>query len=328
MPTGIAYVDETWNPVVGCTKCSPGCLNCYADVMARRFWRKWGLLAPPHHFGVKWFPERLDIPLHWHKPRRILVCSMGDLFHESVPFEFIDKALYVMYRSIRHTFLVLTKRPERMLEYFIDGESLRLRLLKLFPNYTPEARLCREWPLENVHLGVTICTQKEADEMIPVLLQIPATHRWLSIEPMLEEIDLTGVKPWYGTFEENLQDKGLHAIVVGCESGPKRRPCKLEHIRSIVQQCAAAGVGCFVKQISLPKVMPLKNIVSDIPSGIGPYVQKGKSYKAIVNQFGAVSAITERGLLGLKPDEFRAIGSYVEHDIQKFPKWARVKDPL
>jgi protein gp37 len=211
--------------------------------MARRFWREWQLLAPPHHFGVKWFPERLDIPLYWKKPRRILCCSMGDLFHESVPFEFLDKVFDTMIESPPHTYLLLTKRPENM---------------KLFCERGGWDET--DWP--NLRLGVTVCNQAEADEKIPILLQIPAAYRWLSIEPMLSYMEIMRWLYKYARHNHELNQPctaycrasdlaKIDWIVVGCESGPNRRECKPEWIKSIVDQCKAAVAKCYVKQMEI-----------------------------------------------------------------------------
>jgi len=189
-------------------------------------------------FEVTLHPECLDEPLHWRKPCRIFVCSMSDLFHPEVPFEFIDKVYYRIYRGLRHTFQVLTKRPGRMLEYLEDETAVQLRLLKLFPNWTPESRLTGRFPLPNLWLGVSVENQKAADERIPKLLQIPAAVRWVSLEPLLGKIVLSMVDE-------------LDWVVIGAESGPNRRPCKLEWVRSIVAQCKAAGVPVFVKQLDI-----------------------------------------------------------------------------
>lgn len=265
MPTEIAYVDETWNPEVGCTKCSPGCLNCYAEKLHNMRHQAYlaGKKLPKQYANpfseIQLFTERLEIPLHWRKPRRILCCSMGDLFHKSVPFVFVEKVWDTMLNCMniennpvvlyakKHTFLILTKRPERLLEF----ERWMLKKHRLI-----------DYP--NVHLGVTICTQKEADEKIPILLQIPAAHRWLSIEPMLEEINLRFPSIKCGNCGFNgdacyeceteyykARPLGIDWVVVGCESGSNRRPCKLEWIRNIVQQGKATGVRVFVKQIEI-----------------------------------------------------------------------------
>ena len=263
--TGIPYCDETLNVTAGCTKCYPGCENCWAEKMAHRL--KHICLATnnnPQYLGktdkdghwtgkVECCPWLLDQPLKWRKPRRIFVNSMSDLFHPKVPFEFIDKVMFTIYKSYRmgHTILILTKRAKRMLKYFsrnVDGKILKLFRLT-DSRYTSEHRLTDSVNLlPRVQLGVSISNQAEADEKIPTLLQIPAAVRWLSIEPMLEDIDLTGFKPWYGTFKENQKDKGLHWVVVGGESGPGARPMHPDWVRSIRDQCVMAGVPFFFKQ--------------------------------------------------------------------------------
>ena len=271
--TKISYVDATWSPVIGCTKCSPGCENCYAEKMAFR------LMAMErsrleNELGGKYSQvigriggwtgniicdkSALDKPLHWRKPRRILVPSMGDLFHEKVPFGFISDTYEVTAKCPQHDFYFLTKRPEKAAEFYRKY---------VWKPRTP-----------NIHLGVTISTQKEADEKIPILLQIPAAHRWISIEPMLEEIDLFRSMPcgYYCSEDVGHVDhntlRGINGIVVGCESGPKRRPCDPDWIRSIVQQCKAASVKCFVKQIEIngkvshnPAEWPEELRVRDLP---------------------------------------------------------------
>lgn len=283
MPTKISWTDETWNPVVGCTKCSPGCKNCYAERMAYRL-QCMGIypyhdhpdLEPVSKKGwngqVSCNEKALEKPLHWKKPRRVFVCSMGDLFHPAVPFEFIDKVIFTIYRSCRfgHTFQILTKRVLRMAKYFsgnVDGRILEL-FRKSDARYTSKHRLTSSVnKLPNLHLGVSISTQAEADEKIPILLQIPAAVRWVSIEPMLEPIDIrlnlglvVAEKIKGGYRLTRREEKGkpypyekspIEWVVVGCESGPRRRPCKLEWVRDIVAQCKAAGVPVFVKQIEV-----------------------------------------------------------------------------
>ena len=247
----ILWTDATWQPVVGCSKVSEGCKNCYAERMALRLacmeFKKFGenmTIAQRKYTGVtdligKWNGEIfcdesvLDKPLHWRNPRRIFVCSMGDLFHEAVPFEFTLKVFKIINNCKKHTFQILTKRPKRAYDFY--------RQIYQIDN------------LSNLWLGVSVENQKRADERIPLLLQIPAAVRFVSIEPMLEEIDLTGFKPWYGTFEENQRDKGLHWVIIGCESinGRLGRECKLEWIESIVDQCKAANIPVLVKQTPL-----------------------------------------------------------------------------
>lgn len=267
--TKISWTDATWSPVTGCTKTALGCAHCFAEHMTRRFWRQWNCQPPPNHFKVQLHPERLDKPLHWRKPRRIFVCSMSDLFHEDVPFEFIDKVMESIHQTPRHTYQILTKRPGRMAEYFLHSDK---------------PRHCYMRP-GNTHLGVSCSTQADADKNIPILLQVPAAVRFVSLEPLLGPINVRpyitqGINHcrscgWYGDDDGDLThgpvfpcpkcdndtyalpiDEELDWVIVGCESGPKRRPCKLEWIRSIVQQCKEANVPCFVKQIDTTELKP------------------------------------------------------------------------
>lgn len=291
MNTKISYCDETWNPLAGCFPCSPGCLNCYASKAACGRWLKEHPLYKGLAVNSKWTgeirtcidinrPDILDKPLHWREPRTIFVQNMGDLFHPSVPFEFIDKVIFTIYKSQRHTHLILTKRIKEMLEYF--SGDIDTRILNLFrktdPKCTSGHRLTSSIVnLPHVYIGTTICTQPEADKNGPHLLQIPAAHRWLSIEPMLEEIEFKNIPISSEKVERVCREKyneaqirdiltlhpdgklyipdgtfpGIDWVVVGCESGPNRRPCKLEWIESIVDQCDTAGVKCHVKQINV-----------------------------------------------------------------------------
>ena len=182
----IEWTESTWNCITVCTKVSQGCKHCYAE-------RDWQRLAAPRakpniytgrdFTDVKCHPEKLDIPLRWQKPRRIFVNSMSDLFHESVPDEFIDKVFAVMALATHHTFQVLTKRPARMLSY-LTGETENVvkgaawELLGHYPKY-PNGGMQAPWPLPNVWLGVSCEDQATADERIPLLLQTPAAVRWV-----------------------------------------------------------------------------------------------------------------------------------------------------
>lgn len=181
----IEWTDKTWNPVTGCTKVSPGCKNCYAATMAKRL----QAMEKPKYkngFAVTCHPESLGEPLKWRKPCKIFVCSMGDLFHEDVPFRFIDDVFYAIQACPNHTFQILTKRAERMFEYFKEfGPSL-----------------------PNVWLGVTAENQEQADKRIPLLLQTPAAVRFVSIEPMLGGVKLD--KAWltgYNTGNESENER-------------------------------------------------------------------------------------------------------------------------
>lgn len=240
-PHKIAWTEKTWNPVTGCNKISAGCKNCYAEGIANRFWKD------RKFTDVQCHPERLNQPLSWKKPSMIFVNSMSDLFHEKVPFEFVDRVWETMFASERHTYQILTKRPARMLEYFQYSLELCKRNSGKEDIY--------EIPLPNVWLGVSIENQKAADERIPLLLQTPAAIRFLSIEPMLEEINLESyLCPKVIGYSENnntTTEAEISWIILGSESGSKRRPCKIEWVESIVEQCKQANVPVFVKQISI-----------------------------------------------------------------------------
>ncbi len=190
---GIVWTDETWNPLRGCSRVSEGCRNCYAESVARRFDGPGlpyeGLIASGGQWNgqIKLVPEKLDEPLRWQRPRRIFVNSMSDLFHPNVPNEYIDRVFAVMALASQHTFQVLTKRPERMLEY-----------------------LNRRTTMPNVWLGVSIENQVTADERIPLLLQTPAAVRWVSAEPLLRPVDLFHVHEANGfTFNALSKKEGI-----------------------------------------------------------------------------------------------------------------------
>lgn len=193
----------------------------------------------------QWNPEKgLDAPLRWRRPRHVEV--MSDLFHEQVPFEFIAQVWEVMHDAhakIGHVFQILTKRPERMLEALGP---------RGFGWYAVERPVLHPEP--GIWLGVSVEDQQRADERIPLLLQTPAAVRFLSCEPLLSPVDLS---PWFplhkvdGAWEmvPGLQRLVPDLVIVGGESGPRARPCDLGWLRSIVEQCKAAGVPCFVKQL-------------------------------------------------------------------------------
>ena len=262
----IEWTDATWSPVVGCTKCSPGCLNCYAERMACRLagmgakgYNEGILTAKGQWTGnVKCLESALNKPLHWKKPRRIFVCSMSDLFHPKVPFEFIHKVFSVTQEAWWHKYLILTKRPKRLLEFTQTCARHDKYGQLIEPGTGKYYHYRMAWPHDNVHIGVSISNQAEADEKIPILLQIPAqipaTVRWLSIEPMLGGIKLKWniVYPSQrcsAHIRNEPPPKGVDWVVVGCESGPKRRPFSLTWAQSIVKQCKVASVPVFVKQI-------------------------------------------------------------------------------
>ncbi len=231
--TKIPYLQFSWNPLaMRCTPCSPGCANCWHLAMENRFCYV-GSAAP----GLR--EKELLAPLHHKKPARIGVQFMGDLFHEDVPDTMISEVFSIITLANRHTFLMLTKRPERAADYATrwavahDTDHL----------------------VSNLWLGVTVCNQSEADAKAVELLQIPAAVRWLSIEPMLEGIEVEG--PHLSLLRDlgrpgaKPVQRGIDWVVVGCESGPHRRPCNIEWVRAVVEQCKAAQVPCFVKQLDI-----------------------------------------------------------------------------
>ena len=236
--TTIEWTDKSWNPITGCTKISPGCKNCYAERFAERFR---GVKGHPYEqgFDLKLWPGRLDLPMRWKKPCMVFVNSMSDLFHEAVPDEFIDQVIATIYMSPRHTFQLLTKRAERMFEYFRYQPLRRKRwealIFERFGPYSPPP------VLRNLWLGVSCEDQYRAAQRIPLLLQTPAAVHFISCEPLLGPIDLKfpkGLNP-------NPNDTW---VIVGGESGSRARPMHPDWVRSIRDQCKAAAVPFFFKQ--------------------------------------------------------------------------------
>lgn len=276
--TAIQWTDTTWNPVTGCTKVSAGCKHCYAERFAPRVFAgqtvneldvgsgRGGYVRPRRFTDVRTHAERLDAPLRWRKPRRVFVNSMSDLFHKDVPDEFIDRVFAVMALASRHTFQVLTKRPERMCEYCdhlnIDRLARAAPTMEFFGtsgegflDMTVEEHLgdyLKGSPIiPNVWLGTSVEDQKTADQRIPILLETPAALRFLSCEPLLGPIEFSDVirrSDCVAQLGKKALD-GISWVIVGGESGPRARPCDVAWIRSIVRQCREAGVPAFVKQI-------------------------------------------------------------------------------
>lgn len=280
--SSIEWTDATWNPVRGCHKISPGCKHCYAETFAER-WR--GIKGHPyeHGFDPRTAPEQLDAPLHWRKPRRVFVNSMSDLFLDEFDDEYIAAVFGVMAACPQHTFQVLTKRAERMRAWFewversarnangvrgmsipafciahaqqrSEHRSLRTNLNALFG---------AAWPLQNVWLGVSVESQRYAGERMPHLLATPAAVRFLSCEPLLGPVDLS---QW--VFDRNAAMRAamrgpaamnaeqadaviahpVQWVIAGAESGNGARRMNEDWVRSIRDQCTAAGVSFFYKQ--------------------------------------------------------------------------------
>jgi len=266
--TKIEWTDATWNPVTGCTRVSPGCTNCYID---------W---APPfrindRHFrdamgershaigsttGVLLHPDRLDQPMRWKRPRRIFVNSLSDLFHDSVPDEYIAKVFAAMAVAPQHTFQLLTKRHARMRSLLSSTsfpELVTVWAWRLFPGRAIyDAREVISLPLPNVWLGVTVEDQERADLRIPALLETPAAVRWLSCEPLLGPITLTRLHARCEThdFEGGFCTGGcpdvytVDWIVVGGESGPGARPMHPGWARGLRDQSTDLGIPFLFKQ--------------------------------------------------------------------------------
>lgn len=255
--TSIEWTDVVWNPVRGCSRVSLGCVNCYAERIAARFsdeGQPFQLFADRARSGSKWtgnvalIEEKLMEPLRWRDPRRVFVNSMSDLFHEKLSDIAIDRIWEVMLACPQHTFQILTKRAERMMEY-LSGE-------------TAGGRAHHHNPPGWIWLGVSVENQQVAEERIPHLLASPAAVRFLSCEPLLGPIDLRAIprclndnKP---TQKQIDSPQGLHYVrrgapgidwvIVGGESGPGARPVHIDWVRSLRDQCVEAGVSFFFKQ--------------------------------------------------------------------------------
>lgn len=217
--TKIEWTQKVWNPITGCSHCSPGCDNCYAERMTKRLRamtirriKAKGYYKYRNGFDVVTLhEEEIERPFRWKKPTMVFVCSMSDLFHEKVPKEFIWKLFNVMKYNERHIFQVLTKRPQNIPKNI-------------------------DWP-DNVWCGVTVCNQKEADKKIPILLKVPAKVHFLSVEPMLGPIDLMYPS---GIGDRSLIDH-IDWVICGGESGPNARPMYPGWVRSLRSSCVYSG---------------------------------------------------------------------------------------
>lgn len=250
---------KTWNPLRGCTRESPGCINCYAERTAARFsgpGMPYAGLAKMTSKGPRWtgrfkfVEEALMAPLRWKKPARVFVNSMSDLFHEDVPDEWIDPIFGVMAMSPHHTFMTLTKRAERMMLWAARDHERAAAAHCLASMYITDPSIGerwpltveravgvgkRGWPLPNVWMGVSV-EDRERKSRIDMLRQTPAALRFLSLEPLLEHLGV-------------LDLRGIDWVIVGGESGPNARPCDIDWIRSIKFQCRGAHVPVFIKQL-------------------------------------------------------------------------------
>lgn len=280
--TGIQWSEATWNFTTGCDQVSPGCDQCYALTLAGRL----KLMGSPKYqtdgnpetsgpgFGIAVHPDVLDLPLSWVKPRRIFVNSMSDLFHDGVPDDIIAKAFAVMAACTQHTFQILTKRHGRM-RSLLNREVFRQLVMGVGNDRGLRARIPAHldggglaqinWPLTNVHLGVSAEDQPRADLRIPALLDTPAAVRWVSLEPLLGPVDLCNLHAHNGALIDCLAGdvknadgevyaacpSALDWVVVGGESGTGNttRPLQVAWIRTLVRQCRTTNVPVFVKQL-------------------------------------------------------------------------------
>ena len=238
----VIHPGELWSPISGCSgQNCPTKDTCWAKDMVKRFQHihqpkfrkrcdKYGIETPFPFSEPQFHPDRLDKPLHWKKPRRIGVCFMSDLFDEQVPFDWVGEVWAAIRQSPQHQFFILTKQVLRMLEW----HKFTQRLV----NYSHP---------ENIYWGVSITSQADADRMIPELLRIPG-KKWISIEPFMKgpiDIDwalgkIAGTKLPY-----------IELVIIGCHNRPKLYPCPHAWMLSIVEQCKAAGVPVWVKQVQI-----------------------------------------------------------------------------
>ena len=230
MPTKIEWAKEVWNPIA---------------------WT-----------GETVFVERaLAKPLRWEKPRRIFLCSMSDLWHRSVKREWVYQIMAVVALCQgRHTIIVTTKRAKRMKSFFDhlagSAEPLERVARKLGYSFFYESKPVLQWPLTSLHLGISVSTQEDLDKNVDYLLDTPAAVRWLSIEPMLGPIDFRQTVCSDGdhlgpTLFNHGAGEGIDWVVIGCGSGPGRRPMNIEWAYDVVRQSREAGVPVFVKQLDI-----------------------------------------------------------------------------
>ena len=208
----IEWTEQTWNPAVGCTKVSPGCAHCYAEVMARRL-QAMGVNGYKNGFALTLLPERLDEPLRRKRPTVYFVNSMSDLFHEVIPDAYIRDVFRTIEQAPQHTFQILTKRAERMAAFFAEFGTAP----------------------SNAWLGTTVEDRRHGVPRLDWLRQVPARIRFVSAEPLLEDL---------GTLDLT----GIHWVIVGGESGPKARPMQPEWVLKIKRQCEEQRAAFFFKQ--------------------------------------------------------------------------------
>jgi len=222
--SAIEWTEATWNPVTGCSKVSPGCAHCYAEAISLRFRHSSKPWTPENASeNVRLHDERLDQPLRWRRPRLVFVNSMSDLFHEQVPASFIDRVWRVMTQASQHTFQVLTKRPEQARDWAREYVRMHGSLG------------------HNVWLGVSIENSRYTSRA-DVLREIPAAVRFISAEPLLGSLFVTGGN------RRSLDIDGIDWLIAGGESGPHARPVDIRWVRELRDECRRANVAFFFKQ--------------------------------------------------------------------------------
>lgn len=263
----ISWTDGTWNTIVGCSKVSEGCHNCYAESLALR----WGWLEHPwaERFAeenVKFKPHKMNLPRSWKEPRRIFVNSLSDVFHPLVPFDYVDQMMKVMAETPQHTYQILTKRPERALQYFT-------RYYDCDHGGVPTGTCPNCQPLLNVWVGTSIENVRWTHRA-RILAAVPAVVRFISAEPLIGSLYEVDDAPRYWCFDghvgpavlddrvevcatcresveqcgEPLELNGIDWVIVGAESGTGRRPYDMKWAREIRDACVANGTGFFYKQ--------------------------------------------------------------------------------
>jgi len=280
----IEWTDATWNPVTGCSVLSPGCKHCYAMKLAgtrlQQHPSRAGLTidtgnGPVWTGAIRVNEAWMDQPLRWRRPRRIFVCAHGDLFHEDVPDDVIDRVFAVMALAPQHVFQVLTKRAARMRDYLSAADRAALICDAMSIHLLEE--VCRgdapfpiDWPLPNVWLGVSVEDQLRAEERVPPLMAAPAAVRFVSGEPLLGRLDLRKIKVGEGDVDQtkphapglkkiifnidalagvqSFNWPRLDWVIAGGESGRDARPMHPDWARSLRDQCVAANVPFFFKQ--------------------------------------------------------------------------------
>ncbi|MFA6400904.1 MAG: phage Gp37/Gp68 family protein [Salinivirgaceae bacterium] len=344
MSTKIEWTNETWNPIIGCSPVSPGCKNCYAEKMAFRLGSmklERCISALNYSVVVNWKTKKwngktqfvsqaIEKPLSWRKPRMIFVCSMGDLFHESVPFEWIDKVMAVIACTPQHTYQILTKRPHRMAEYFNQGKEMLIarwedavyELGLCDKNDDPDAAAChvnnradREWPLKNIWLGVTAENQEMVNKRVPFLLNIPAAIRFVSVEPMLGAVDLSIYMATGWT--EPPYDDIINWVICGGESGINARPVNHNWVENLKNQCNKYETCLFFKQWG--EWIP----VNEVPKSWGNQADLKGTHRW-VNEIDGKDTGTRPGHMTIRVGKKKAGCTLNGKEYKQFPNTATV----